>query len=354
MELIGISPIILLLAFLLFSSLLIFIFWILYLGKGYILHKIKSNLFLYKHRGAWITYTKKDGRYFLYYVLIGKNKEIKLDGNKKMLGTSENTFIDLVEQLLITDDNKFVPSKNFFQGEPIYHLVEGCPTNVLIKGRDYEQDTNKLKEIIKIINSFDEETDPKLVSRFKANLTQALTNLYVKEFKYLPSARTIVADILEIEGRLRAETNDEGELINSDIKDYSILHHYLPKLDNLYKLLAMKDKTIVNYDELHSQGQLDKIFNQSAQMNYIAGVMKNLTFKNFDKIMWMLIIIAIVGFVAVGYMVHNLDGRFDELNVNINSLLTKIKEVTLQPQIQTAQPQNIETLPNFPTGGQHG
>lgn len=331
-----------LILFLIFTGITVFIAFIFSIGKKYLLVKLKANLWFFKYKGAWVTYTKRDGRYYLFYILVGKNKKVRLFGDKQYIGNSDNTLVDIVNEMIIGADGKLIPTANFYQGEPVYHLVEGSPTNIIIQSRDYEQDIAKLKEIIKTIDNVD-PTDEESNLKIKNKLYQLFFTLYSKEFKYLPSAKEIVKNILLTEKRL----NDEKEK-DATITSLDIIREYKIQIIELIKLLTIKDKTLVNYDELFCDGRLNDVFNQSNQLSYIAGILKSLNFKNLDKVMYILIVIAIIGFVAVGYMVDGLTKKVDVMQSSISNLSNQINEDMNFLKTNVSSFPKIEELPNFP------
>jgi hypothetical protein len=340
--------------FIALSLIMMFIFWILSVGKEYLQAKLKSKFFPYKFKGAWVTYTKKDGRYYLFYLLISRDKEIKLFGDKQKLGECENTLIDIVNEMLFDKEGKTVPTKTFYQGEPIYHLVEGSPTNILIKSRDYEQDISKLKEILKIITETVNSKDVEQATKLKNKLNQIFLQLYTTEFKYLPSARKLVINLLNLESFAKSQVDDEGNSLYPNIDDLQIISKYREIILELIKVLTVKDKTLVNYDELFANGNLSKIYNQSGHLQYIAGVLKNLKLRNLDKIMWGVIIIAVLGFLVVGNMVRNQDKKLDVISNQINELSNQLEKDMNVLQSNVSVNFNPEHTQNFPIVGNNG
>lgn len=334
--------------FIALSLIMTFIFWIFSVGKEYLQARLKSKFFPYKFKGSWVTYTKKDGRYYLFYLLISKDKEIKLFGDKQKLGECENTLIDIVNEMLFDKEGKAVPTKTFYQGEPIYHLVEGSPTNILIKSRDYEQDISKLKEIIKIINETVNSKDLDGATKLKNKLNQIFLQLHTTEFKYLPTARKLVSNLLNLESFVKSQIDEEGNALYPNIDDLQIIAKYKEIILELIKILTVKDKTLVNFDELFSNGNLSKIFNQSGHLQYIAGVLKNLKLRNLDKIMWGILIIAVLGFLVVGNMIRTQGEKIDTISAQITELSNQLDQDMNILTSNVSVNFNPENTQNFP------
>lgn len=339
-------------AFLLLIILLGALFYLLYIGGSFLRQKAKAKSMPFKNKGAWIEFIKKDGRSYLFYIIIGKDNKIELRGDKYQLDECTNILKDCTNQVFDKDGNP-KPTKNYYDGDPKYFIVEGCPTNVLVKSRDYDQDISKLEEVrntIKKIIASGIEADAK---KYKEKLITTFINLYNSDLKYTPSIHRLVADFIQTELQL-SQLKDDNDL-PLQYTDFTVLQKFDDKIINIIREMALKNKTNINFSEYFNSGKLSEIYAKHTSFAYLLGILKAGALDQLKKLMWIIIACLVVGLLVLGYISINTQKKLDVVTADIQKIkLDTNSMIETLGQMQVIQNIPSSNIPNSPaniTGG---
>jgi hypothetical protein len=166
-----------------------FIFVIYMVGGGYLKAKLKEMMPWNKNKGTFNLHLDKTGTFFLdYKVLKGKNKITRKNKPDILLTDNHHSFVDLVRD----SDNVSIHKMDRV---PLYLTVEGSPTNVLAKYRDYDQDIYKIKSVYQYLQQIISQNDIKKYKKANNKMINLFLNLS-SSFKYLPSLKFFLIIIL--------------------------------------------------------------------------------------------------------------------------------------------------------------
>lgn len=294
--------------------------------------KFKAFLPWNKGKGIWIRYHNRSGKEYDRYI------KAPMSGRFYEFSPKEKFFLENCYHQLFDDTGTLVPTKDTAYGIPLYHVFEGAPTSVLPLYRNFEQDINYFKDILKKI---DEVNSSKNIDVAKAIQKKIYEKMYLlkDEFKYLPDARKISINLLNIP---LVEDKENGEKIEIDV--FEILKKYKQLIDDLIRVLQKKDKSLVTFTDFFNQGNLSAILSNLVSLTYTTGYLDAMsTIKQNKFINWLLIIIMVIGFVIVGAMIGSQNKKIEALQNGINAVnydMNIIKPVILE-QAGIIEPTNI-------------
>lgn len=343
-------------AFLVLIILMGILFYLLYIGGSFLRQKAKAKSMPFKNKGAWIEFIKKDGRSYLFYIIIGKDNKIELRGDKYQLDECTNILKDCTNQVFDKQGNPR-PTKNYYDGDPKYFIVEGCPTNVLVKSRDYDQDISKLQEVRNTIQKIILSGIEADATKYKEKLISVFYSLYNSDLKYTPSIHKLVRDFLETELQLSQLKDEEEQPIK--YTDIDILKEFDNKIINIIREMALKNKTNINFTEYFNSGKLSEIYAKHTSFAYLLGILKAGAINQLKKLMWFIIIALVVACLILGYIgidtqkkIEKLGTQISILSSDMNIMHEKINEMTIIKNIPSS---NIPNSPaNLPSGGVNG
>jgi len=287
-----------------------FLFMMYMVGGTYLKSKIKEIMPWNKNKGVFNLHLDKTGTFFMdYKVLKGKNKITRKNKHDILLNDNEHSFVDMTRA-----DSDFV-SVHKMDRVPLYLTVEGSPTNVLAKYRDYKKDLIKIKAIYKYINGIIQEND--LVKYKKSNTR--IINLFLNlrgAFKYLPEAR----GICENTARLYNPDNQYS------VEDYkSLFLAYLNSFVSLSRVLKEKNNTFVNFKEFFNEGNISALFNKITreyeQLGRLSMQKKQASMDKAVKIGGG-IFLAAMGILA--FLVVDQGNKIEDIGIQINKINNKL------------------------------
>ena len=325
-----------------------YVFYLNYIGGQFLRQKAKANLLPFKNKGAWIEFIKKDGRTYLYYIIIGQNNKIELKGITYMLDEFMNILKDQTE-IIYDKDGNLRPTKNYYDGSPKYFIVEGCPTNVLVKARDYDQDITKLKEISITLKKIIESKNLEDAKKYKEKLVTAFYNLYNSDLKYTPSVNVLIRDLIETERQYQTAVNEDGSAL--EYTDLTILEAFDKKLLNIIREMNLRNKTTTNFSEYFNNGKLSEIYAKHTSFAYLLGILKAGALDMLKKMMTWLIILLVCGILFLGYVgidtqkkMEKLDEKLNIIMSDTNSIKDSIGQMDIFTNIIDANVVNAPTL----------
>src|SRR6056297_60186 len=264
------------------------------LGGRLVMAKLKSKLPGYKGKGIFWLHLYKSGTFFLDFVKMDKENKIKTKNGETIIINAENLH-SLVD--MTTGDPKDYVSANGFVSihkldkTPLVMTVEGGPTNVVAKYRDYEEDVAKIKVIIKYLSKEMKKENLNELKKANKKLISFFYNLQ-NSFKYLPKANNICKQHLTI--------YNPNKIYN--VYDYQhMLKLYKEGLEALTMLLRKKTHSFVNFNELFNSGNLSALFNKMSrefmQLGRLSTAKKNESLDKRIKIAGMIamIVLGLIG-----------------------------------------------------------
>lgn len=332
--------------FLVVMLLVLVLVYLLYIGGNFLKQKAKAKSLPFKNKGAWIEYIKKDGRSYLYYIIIGKDNKIELRGEHYQLDECTNILRDCTAQIF-DSTGKPKSTKNYYDGDPKYFIVEGCPTNVLVKSRDYDQDITKLDEVRKTIKNIIAVGNLEDAKKYKEKLITAFYNLYNSDLKYTPSVHKLVRDLLETEARLMSlKDENDNAIVYTDI---DVLTEFDIKIINIIREMALKNKTNINFTEYFNSGKLSEIYAKHTSMAYLLGILKAGAIDSLKKLMYILLIALGVGLLILGYIGINTQQKLETATKEISAIRSDLT-IVRQDMNQMYVIQNLQgsNVPNAP------
>lgn len=333
-------------AFLTLIILLGILMYLLYIGGSFLKQKAKAKSMPFKNKGAWIEFIKKDGRSYLFYIIIGKDNKIELKGDKYQLDECTNILRDCTRQVFDKNGNP-QPTKNYYDGDPKYFIVEGCPTNVLVKSRDYDQDIAKLQEVRGIIQRIIESGLEADAKKYKEKLIDTFYKLYNSDMRYTPSIHRLVRDFIETEEQLSLLKDDnELPLAYTNIE---VLKQFDIKIINMIREMTLKNKTNINFSEYFNSGKLSEIYAKHTSFAYLLGILKAGAIDQLKKLMWFIIIALVVACLVLGYIgidtqkkIENLGNQISVLSSDMNSMHETVLDMAVIKNIPSSN------IPNSP------
>jgi hypothetical protein len=329
---------------------LIFVFWIIILGGKYLAAVIKEKLPWIKGKGKWILIGDKSKNFILDYRIPDKYGRIVLsNGDKYTLGQTKHTLEDITR---IKDFKNLKSTVHHLDKKPLYIVIQGCPTDVLLEGRDYEEDIEKIKEIISNIDSTILTNDENIILDYQKKLKSTLMKL-LTSFKYLKSAKLEVKYLLSIESDYRDELDNIVHLTPK-----KILEEYRSGFIRLSTILTNKTGTLVNFEDYYRTHNISKLFNDSNNLFFRFGVLFGAKKSKIGKLLTIGMVVVIIVMIIVGIMSYTTSNKVNAVqsqlatitntlndikNSDLNS--SKVNIITTQPitEIPTNSPVYVPT-----------
>ena len=289
-------------------------------GGRFLRYKIKSKLPWLKGKGKHVSYTDRSGRKIYDYILCDKNGFVITPGGGKVkLGNTEHILYDA------TMGKAGTPLT--MDGEPLYEIVEGSPTNIAIKRRDFDEDIEIVKVIInKIDVSLTSDTNDA-----KAKLCEKINKLLLTlsaDFKYLRSAKNVVTERIDLPSFYISEGNNK---IDRSLNDY--LTEYRKGFVTLSKIFLKKNGTMVNYNDLFPLTNLTHLFNDMMAEMYRHGrAEKSVNDGKIGKGLTIGGVVLAIGIVILIIIVVGQGNRIEEMSTSLAQISTKLDKVNITPQ----------------------
>lgn len=321
-----------------------FIIMLFGVGGKLLKAKVKALLPWYKNKGRFWLHLYKTGTFVLDYVKLDKENKIKRKKEHDILitGTNKHSFIDK------TAFEDYVTIHKLDR-QPLVLSVEGGPTDILAKYRDYEQDLSKLTSIENYIQNAIDSDDLNKLRKAKTKIINLFYN-FKKVFKYLPVARQYANDAISM--------HDDNKVYN-DQEIISLLTRYKTMISHIKRELNDRNNRFVNFEEFFHAGNMaslmNKIARESIQIGRASMGSKNQAFDQIVKIATpiLLIALAVVGYLLVdqGNKIEDIGNKIDELsnNLTVGDSTNTDEEGTSPPSSPVAsndQNGEVNLLPN--------
>lgn len=289
-----------------------FLFVMYMIGGSFLKSKLKEIMPWNKNKGAFNLHLDKTGTFIMdYKVLKGKNKIRRKNKHDILLNDNHHSFIDS------TRYNKDFVSIHKMDRVPLYLTVEGSPTNVLAKYRDYDKDLYKIKSIYKYIQDVIAKED---IAKFKKANTKII-NLFLNlrnAFKYLPEAKMICE-----ETAYAFDANKEYK-----IEDYKkLFNFYANSFVSLSRLLKEKNHTFVNFKEFFNEGNISALFNKiTREYEQLGRLSMQKKQAGMDKAVKIGggIFLAAMGILA--FLVVDQGNKIEDVSIKINQINKKLND----------------------------
>lgn len=266
----------------------------------------------WKGKGKHILFFDKSGKTRIYYEIPDSDGKVKIGGVTYSLNSTDHSLSDY------TGGKGTI---HFLDGEPLYIIVQGCPSNVLVRQRNYDFDIGKLNKVIDDIDKLNEVKDDVRANSYLVSLAKQSFKL-AGGYSYLMPARRIVKEILKI-----AQAYTSGSLEGKE-DDYQILLKFKTQFLKLERLLEKRDRTLINFDDFFTVNDLSKAFNNEfsnalALRNIEQERMKN-GINKYAKL-GIGIAIAVVGLVV--FLLFKQSGHIEEMQASIVSINSNMSEI---------------------------
>jgi predicted nucleic acid-binding Zn ribbon protein len=233
-----------------------------------------------------------------------------------------------------------VSSKESSYGVPLYHVFENAPTSVLPIYRNFEQDINYFKDVLKKLDEVVKTKDQEVAERLRQIIFEKMFALK-DEWKYLPDARKLALSIISI----KYEQQVDGNIVQLD--SLEVLKQYKPFLEALTRVLSIKDKSLVSFSDFFNQGNLSGLISNLTSLLYTAGYLDAMTNVKKEKfINWLIIGIMAIGFLVLGVLVFQQGEKIDtmsEMIVQINGNMETIKPLIVSGS-GIIEPEQIDVI----------
>lgn len=277
--------------------------FLLMLGGKYLKAKLKEKIPFFHGDYNWVFTFKNGGPIVVDYVKT-KGGKAKTTEEETQLETTQHSMIDKATQ-------------HSYDKKPAYVIVEGSPLNVLVKKRDYQPtivEIQKYKAKIKHI-----------ISKKDKRYSIGLINIFISKFKklneafeYLPQGRVILDKIF-------SDYNPNKVYTLVELNTYlERIHNGLTALQNLLK---DKDKTMINFTDYFSSGNLARIFNkrfQEAQSNGRLQMAQE--YDEGNKLVKIGGTIVVIIILILGFLVFKQGNQIDSLNETVIKQTNTISE----------------------------
>lgn len=323
-----------LLAFIIFVGVLVYLFMFQIATGNYGQQRFKMFLPWNRGRGIWIRYHNRSGKEYDRYI------KAPLSGRFHEFSSKEKFFLETCYHQLFDETGTLVSSKESSYGVPLYHVFENAPTSVLPIYRNFEQDINYFKDVLKKLDEVVKTKDQEVAEKLRQVIFEKMFALK-DEWKYLPDARRLALSIISI----RYEQQVEGNIVQLD--QIEILKQYKPFLEALIRVLSVKDKSLVSFSDFFNQGNLSGLISNLTSLLYTAGYLDAMTNVKKEKFWnWVLVIIMVVGFIAVAGISMQQGKKIDAMNdmiLQLNADMNTIKPLILQ-QSGVIEPVKIDVI----------
>ncbi len=283
---------------------------------NYGMQRFKMFLPWNRGRGIWIRYHNRSGKEYDRYI------RAPLSGRFHEFSEKEKFFLETCYHQLFDETGNLVSSKESSYGVPLYHVFENAPTSVLPIYRNFEQDINYFKDVLKKLDEVVKTKDQEVAERLRQIIFEKMFALK-DEWKYLPDARKLALSIISI----RYEQQVDGNIVQLD--SLEVLKQYKPFLEALTRVLSIKDKSLVSFSDFFNQGNLSGLISNLTSLLYTAGYLDAMTNVKKEKfINWLIIGIMAIGFLVLGVLVFQQGEKIDtmsEMIVQINGNMETIK-----------------------------
>lgn len=276
------------------------------IGGKFLKAKVKEFLPFYKGRYSWVITFKRGGEIVIDYVSTANGKTKTTDEETQLENTS-HSFIDRA-----TKDKATI---HMYDKKPAYVIAEGCPLNVLVKRRDFEPTIIEIGKYKKKINQIILKQD----KRYSIGLANILITKFKKldeAFEYLPAARQQLSKIFK-------NYNPNEEYALSEINEY--LKHVYNGLSELQAILKNKDKSMINFTDYFSSGNLARIFNkrfQEAQVNGRLQIAQKQ--EGGQKLLKMGGVVFVIVILIFGFLLIKQGNQIESLNTTLASQSSEI------------------------------
>lgn len=300
-----------------------FIFVLFMIGGKYLRSKLKEAMPWNRYKGSFTLFLDKTGTFFLDYVLLkGKNKIARKNKHDILLTQNHHSFVDLASK-----DTNFV-SVHKMDRVPLYLVVEGSPTNVLAKFRDFDKDIFKLKGVYKYVQKVIQNNS--ITNYKKANFK--IVNLFLNlrdTFKYLPEAK----ELCEQAAYLASNKQEYTE------KDYQELFaNYLNAFSELGRILKKKNKTFVNFREFFNEGNISALFNKiTREYEQLGRMAISKKESKMDKALKIGGGIFLVAMGLIAFLIVDQGNKIEDVTNQLNKISNKIDESITVGSIDTNQ-----------------
>lgn len=321
METIAISLWYIFIAFLVFAGILVYLFMFKIATGKYGTERFKAFLPWNKGRGIWIRYHNRSGKEYDRYI------KAPLSGNFYEFSEKEKVYLEKCYNQLFDDTGALVPSKESAYGIPLYHIFENSPTSVLPIYRNFEQDINYFKDTVKLISVVIKSEDTKLIADMRQKIFDRIF-LLKEEFKYLPDAKKICNELLNIPV---TRTSENGKITVVDQTE--LLKQYKLYLENLTRVLSIKDKSLVNFSDFFNQSNLSGLISNLVSLVYTTGFLDAMTSVKKEKFWnWILIFVMVIGFIIVGAITIQQNkkiGAIESMVAQISADMNTVKPIII-------------------------
>lgn len=300
---------------------IIFLFIILFLfmiGGKYLKAKLKEFLPFLKGTYNWVITFKKGGPIDIDYVST-KGGSAKTTEEETQLENTTHAFIDKA--------TKSQASIHSYDMKPAYVIAEGCPLNVLVKRMDYEPTIIELEKYKAKIK--------KIIAKQDIRYSKGLINILINRFKklndkleYLPQAQQLLY--------LTFKEYDSER--NYDLRDLNeLLQHIYSGINSLQGLLKDKDKSMINFTDYFSNGNLARIFNKRFQEALTNGRLQMAQeYEDKSKFMKIGSVVGVIVILIFGFLLIKQGNIIEEMNQNMLTQTQKLSEKiddlnTMQP-----------------------
>lgn len=301
---------------------------------NYGMQRFKMFLPWNRGRGIWIRYHNRAGKEYDRYI------KAPLSGRFHEFSEKEKFFLETCYHQLFDETGNLVSSKESSYGVPLYHVFENAPTSVLPIYRNFEQDINYFKDVLKKLDEVVKTKDQEVAERLRQIIFEKMFALK-DEWKYLPDARKLALSIISI----RYEQQVDGNIVQLD--SLEILKQYKPFLEALTRVLSIKDKSLVSFSDFFNQGNLSGLISNLTSLLYTAGYLDAMTNVKKEKfINWLIIGIMAIGFLVLGVLVFQQGEKIDtmsEMIVQINGNMETIKPLIVSGS-GIIEPEQIDVI----------
>jgi len=287
-------------------------FFLLSAGGGLLKTRLKSKMLFWKGKGKHIQFFDKSGKSRFYYEIPDKEGCITIDGEKYKLSETNHSLADR------TNGKGTI---HVIDGEPLYIIVQGSPSNVLVKQRDYDLDISRMTKIIKDIHTLVIAKDEVGALKYANGLINASFKLS-SSYKYLVPARKIAKELLLI----TPNYNDNG--ISRTRTGLQMLKLFEIGFSKLQRVLVSKNRTLINFTEFFSVINLSNMFNDGfAEAGRIRSIEQERIKKSQSKIAKVGIGIAVVVVGLLVFLLIKQGESIDELSIQMTAISKNMIEI---------------------------
>lgn len=292
-----------------------FIFMMFQMGGKLLKAKVKAMLPWYKNKGRFWLHLYKTGTFVLDYVILDKESKIKRKNEHDIMVTGENGH-SFVDKTAIED---FVTIHKLDR-QPLVLTVEGAPTDILARYRDYEMDISKIGTIEKWLTKVYNENNVDKMREAKKRMINLFYNLR-KSFKYLPVARKYCDYAIAL-------YNEDHNYSDKELQ--ALLKKYENIIVSIKRELKARNMRFVNFTEFFNKGNISALFNKKAR-EYIQIGRESVGNKKspFDKAIKIGGAIFLGGLALMGYLLIDQGNQLEDMNNKITSLTNKLNKATI-------------------------